>query len=64
MRTGTLGDVIVSVNDKPVHRLSDLTDELDEVGVGHDVKLGIVRNDRSETINVAVGDIGQSRLEP
>src|SRR5229473_3949351 len=23
MRTGTLGDVIVSVNDKPVHRLSD-----------------------------------------
>jgi len=27
-------------------------------------KLGIVRNDRSETINVAVVDIGQSRLEP
>jgi S1-C subfamily serine protease len=64
MRTGTLGDVVVSVNGKPVHRLSDLTDELDEIGVGHDVKLGIVRNDRSETINVAVGDIGQSRLEP
>jgi len=33
--------VIVSVNDKPVHRLSDLTNELDEVGVGHDVKLGL-----------------------
>src|SRR6266403_9945 len=62
LRTSTLGDVIVSVNDKPVHRLSDLTNELDEVGVGHDVKLGIVRNDRSETINVAVVDIGQSRL--
>ena len=64
MRTSTLGDVIVSVNDKPVRRLSDLTDELDEVGVGHDVKLGIMRNNRSETINVAVVDIGQSRLEP
>jgi S1-C subfamily serine protease len=64
MRAGTLGDVIVSVNDKTVHRLSDLTNELDEIGVGHDVKLGIVRNDRSESINVAVVDVGQSRLGP
>jgi S1-C subfamily serine protease len=64
MRTSTLGDVIVSVNDKPVQRLSDLTNELDEIGVSHDVKLGIVRNNRSETINVAVVDVGQSRLGP
>jgi 2-alkenal reductase len=63
-RTNTLGDVIASVNDKPVRRLSDLTTELDEVGVGHDVKLGIMRNGRKETVNVAVVDIGQSRLEP
>jgi 2-alkenal reductase len=63
-RASTLGDVIVSVNDKPVRRLSDLTSELDEIGVGHDVKLGIVRNNRSETISVAVTDIGQSRLGP
>jgi len=64
MRTSTLGDVIVSVNDKPVRRLSDLTNELDDIGIGHDVKLGITRNNRTETINVAVVDIGQSRLEP
>jgi S1-C subfamily serine protease len=64
IRNNTLGDVIVSVNDKPVRRLSDLTDELDEIGVGHDVKLGIVRGDRSETINVAVADVGQSPLGP
>jgi 2-alkenal reductase len=57
-RTGALGDVIVSVNDKPVRRLSDLTSELDEIGGGHDVKLGIKRDGRSETINVAVVDIG------
>jgi len=63
-RTSTLGDIIASVNDKPVRRLSDLTNELDEVGVGHDVKLGIMRNGRNETINVAVVDVGQSRLEP
>jgi 2-alkenal reductase len=64
MRTSTLGDVIVSVNDKPLQRLSDLTNELDEIGVGHNVKLGIVRNNRRETINVTVADIGQSRLGP
>jgi 2-alkenal reductase len=61
-RTGTLGDVIVSVNGKPVQRLSDLTNELDEIGVGHEVKLGILRNNRSETITVTVADVGQSRL--
>jgi 2-alkenal reductase len=64
MRTRTLGDVIVSVNDKSVQRLSDLTNELDEIGVGHDVKLGIVRNNHNETINVGVADVGQSRLGP
>jgi 2-alkenal reductase len=64
MRSGTLGDIIVSVNDKQVRRLSDLTNELDEIGVGHDVKLGIARGSRKETINVAVTDVGQSRLGP
>jgi S1-C subfamily serine protease len=64
MRTGALGDVIVSVNGKPVQRLSDLTNELDEIGVGHDVKLGILRNNRSETVTVTVADVGQSRLGP
>jgi 2-alkenal reductase len=64
MNTMTLGDVIVSVNGKPVRRLSDLTSELDEVGVGHDVKLGIVRGSRRETVNFPVADIGQSRLVP
>lgn len=63
-RTGILGDVIVSVNDKPVQRLSDLTNEVDEIGVGHDVHLGIVRNNRSETVTVMVADVGQSRLGP
>jgi S1-C subfamily serine protease len=64
MSTKTLGDVIVSVNDKPVRRLSDLTSESEEIGVGNDVKLGIVRGNRRETINVTVADVGQSRLVP
>jgi S1-C subfamily serine protease len=61
-RTGTLGDIIVSANDKPVQRLSDLTGELDEAGIGHTVKLGIVRDNRRETASVAVVDVGQSQL--
>jgi 2-alkenal reductase len=61
MRTGTLGDVIVSVNGKPAQRLSDLTNETDEAGVGGEVRLGIVRNGHTETITVAVADEGQSR---
>ena len=54
--------IIVSVNDKPVRRLSDLTGALDEVGVDHDVKIGIMREGRNETVNVAVADLGQSPL--
>jgi S1-C subfamily serine protease len=61
-RTDTLGDIIVSANNKPVQRLSDLTGELDETGIGHDVKLGIVRASRRETVSVAVVDVGQSQL--
>ncbi len=61
---GLLGDVIVSVNGKPVQRLSDLTNEIDEIGIGHDVSLGILRNGRSETVTVTIADVGQSRLGP
>jgi 2-alkenal reductase len=63
-RNGALGDVIVSANGKPVQRLSDLTNELDEIGVGREVSLEILSNGRSETVTVTVVDVGQSRLEP
>jgi 2-alkenal reductase len=63
-RTGAPGDVIISVNGKSVQRLSDLTNELDEIGVGHDVNLGIMRNQRREAVSVTVIDVGQSPLGP
>jgi S1-C subfamily serine protease len=63
-RNGALGDVIVSVNGKRVQRLSDLTNELDEIGVGREVSLGILRSGRDETVTVTVADVGQSRLGP
>jgi 2-alkenal reductase len=58
-RAGIIGDVIVGVDDAPVRRLSDLTDRLERVGVGNTVKLAVVRNNRSETIEVAVADVEQ-----
>jgi 2-alkenal reductase len=58
-RAGIIGDVIVGVDDTPVRRLSDLTDRLERVGVGSTVSLAIRRNNRSETVEVAVVDVGE-----
>jgi S1-C subfamily serine protease len=54
-----LGDVIVEANGKPVHRLSDLTDQLEEIGVDHTIKLAVLRGSRTTTVDVPVTDIGQ-----
>lgn len=59
MRAGALGDVIVSANGRPVLRLSDLTEQLDEIGVGNPVTLGILRGGRSLTTQLTVADVGQ-----
>jgi 2-alkenal reductase len=58
--TGTLGDVIVAANGTPVHRLSDLTDQLGSVGVDHTIPLTVQRNGRTVTVDVMVTDIGQA----
>ena len=58
--TGTLGDVIVAVNDKPVHRLSDLTDELERNGVGKTARLSLQRDGRTRTVDVEVVDVGRT----
>jgi 2-alkenal reductase len=58
-RAGIIGDVIVGVDDAPVRRLSDLTDRLERVGVGNKVSLAIRRNNRSETVEVAIVDVGE-----
>src|SRR6516164_6121619 len=41
--TGTLGDVIVGENGQTVRRMSDLTDQLEQVGVGKSIKLALLR---------------------
>ena len=51
--------MIVAVDGKPVRRLSDLTDELDQIGVGNTAKLAVMRNGSKVTIDVPIGDVGQ-----
>jgi S1-C subfamily serine protease len=54
---GQLGDVIVAADGKPVHRLPDLTDELEQVGVGKPITLGLDRNGTQTSVSVPVTDI-------
>jgi S1-C subfamily serine protease len=60
-KSGALGDLIVAVNGKPVRRLSDLTDELDEIGIGHTVKISMLRAGRETTVEMPVTDISPRR---
>jgi S1-C subfamily serine protease len=53
-----LGDVIVGANDQTVRRLSDLTDELEQVGVGNSIKLTLLRGSQKVNVDVPVTDIG------
>ena len=55
-----LGDVIVAANGTPVHKLSDLVDELEKVGIGHKVQLTLRRDDQSRTADVDVVDISRT----
>jgi S1-C subfamily serine protease len=56
---GELGDVIVGANGQPTRRLSDLTDQLEAVGVGRDIELSVKRNDQAVTVRVKVEDVGR-----
>jgi S1-C subfamily serine protease len=60
LNSGTLGDVIVGANGKPVRRLADLTDQLEGVGIDHTISLTLQRGGSTTTIDVPIIDIGQS----
>jgi 2-alkenal reductase len=57
--SGALGDVIVEANGKPVRRLSDLTDEIEQTGVGRSVRLTVRRGAQSRTVEAEIVDIGR-----
>ncbi|HEY7301196.1 MAG TPA: trypsin-like peptidase domain-containing protein [Xanthobacteraceae bacterium] len=58
---GELGDVITGVDRKPVHQLSDLTQELEQVGIGKTVQIEINRGGSDMTVSLQVADISQAR---
>ncbi|WP_230530285.1 S1C family serine protease [Microvirga roseola] len=60
---GQVGDVIVAANGAPVRHLSDLTNQLEKVGIGGTIALTVVRDGRSRTVDVAVEDM-ERRLPP
>jgi len=59
-RAGAVGDVITGVNGKPVRRLSDLSEEFEQAGVGKSVQLTVTRNGQTRTVPVEVVDIGRA----
>jgi 2-alkenal reductase len=60
VQTGSVGDVIVEVNGKPVRRLSDLTDAIEEIGVGKTVEITALRGGQTRKVTAEITDIGRS----
>ena len=59
--TGAVEDVIIGANGQEVHSMSDLAATLENVGIGNEVKLQVMRDGRARTVTVQVTDI--SRLQ-
>ena len=55
--TGGLGDIITAVDGKQVRRLSDLTDQIEQIGAGKTVRLSLKRGSETRDVEVAVVDI-------
>ena len=58
-RLGALGDVIVQADGKPVHRLSDLTDQIEQVGAGKSIRISLKRGSQTRDITIEIVDIVQ-----
>jgi 2-alkenal reductase len=58
--SGALGDVIVQADGKPVHRLSDLTDQIEQVGAGKSIRISVKRGSQTRDITLDIVDIGRS----
>jgi 2-alkenal reductase len=59
--TGAVGDVIVAANGRPVRRLADLTEQLEQAGVGKTIDLTLSRGGSRTTIKIETTDIGSTR---
>jgi S1-C subfamily serine protease len=52
-----LGDIIVSVNGRPVSSYDDLRNEFDRYKIGEVVTLGIIRDDRKMTVSIRLEEV-------
>jgi len=57
LERGLLGDVITAVNGKDVASVSDLTRELQKIGVGGTAELAVVRDGQPRRVSVIVQDL-------
>jgi 2-alkenal reductase len=57
---GRIGDIIVGANGRPVRRLSELTEALEQAGIGKPVELRVERNGRTRSVDVEVTDVSRT----
>src|SRR5262249_55628157 len=57
---GELGDVIVEVGGKKIHRPVDFAEELDRAGVGGKIQLKLKRDDKEYSVELAVVDTARA----
>jgi S1-C subfamily serine protease len=57
--TGTLGDIIVAANGMPTRSPFDLTNLLEQIGIGRSVELTVKRDGHTDSMAVDIIDVGQ-----
>ena len=57
--SGTIGDIIVAVNGRPVGSVAQLGSALDAVGIGHAATLTVERDGQQRQVTVGVVDVTQ-----
>ena len=55
--SGAIGDVIVEADGKPVHRLSDLTDTIEQIGAGKRIRIGLKRGSQARESSTSTSSI-------
>ncbi|TXN57714.1 PDZ domain-containing protein, partial [Methylobacterium sp. WL6] len=60
-QTGAIGDVVVGVGDRPVHRLADLTAALEAAGLGQPIDLAVERDGRTRRVRITTADVAENR---
>jgi S1-C subfamily serine protease len=55
--TGAVGDVITGANGQPIRNAFDLTEQLEDIGVGRTIALRVNRNGKTVDMKVEIIDI-------